>query len=344
LTDEEVETQLLRTLQRVTPGEPWDGEASLGDRLLLEAEFSQNGRRISGFDEVLVTLRPELSLADCIIENFGELMSGSREGDKISTTVKVLETSLNEAVRGTQVDATFKVIEIRRVNVDALSGNVLEQIGFDNTEELRVFVRGELKRQAEYHQNQLLREQITKQLTSGADWELPSILVRRQAERELQRRVLEMRRNGFEDDQIRTVVNSMRRNIEEHTREALREHFVLEKIAEDLKIEPSEEQYDEEIKLIAEQSDATTRQIRAKLDRSGQMDALRNQILERIVIDRIVDAAQVKTVQGESILKKEPKEFAVEFMVAPVSQSLPEAKYDDRPEDIADEKTPVKPT
>ena len=152
LTDEEVETQLLRTLQRVTPGEPWDGEASLGDRLLLEAEFSQNGRRISGFDEVLVTLRPELSLADCIIENFGELMSGSREGDKISTTVKVLETSLNEAVRGTQVDATFKVIEIRRVNVDALSGNVLEQIGFDNTEELRDFVRGELKRQAEYHQ------------------------------------------------------------------------------------------------------------------------------------------------------------------------------------------------
>jgi trigger factor len=344
LTDEEVETQLLRTLQRVTPGEPWDGEASLGDRLLLEAEFSQNGRRISGFDEVLVTLRPELSLADCIIENFGELMTGSREGDKISTTVKVLETSLNEAVRGTQVDATFKVIEIRRVNVDALSGNVLEQIGFDNTEELRDFVRGELKRQAEYHQNQLLREQITKQLTSGADWELPSILVRRQAERELQRRVLEMRRNGFEDDQIRTVVNSMRRNIEEHTREALREHFVLEKIAEDLKIEPTEEQYDEEIKLIAEQSDATTRQIRAKLDRSGQMDALRNQIIERIVIDRIVDAAQVKNEQGESILKKEPKEFAVEFMVAPVSQSLPEAKYDDRPEDVADEKNPIKPT
>jgi hypothetical protein len=74
------------------------------------------------------------------------------------------------------------------------------------------------------------------------------------------------------------------------------------------------------------------------------MDALRNQIIERIVIDRIVDAAQVKTEQGESILKKEPKEFAVEFMVAPVSQSLPEAKYDDRPEDVADEKNPIKPT
>jgi len=344
LTDDEVEKQLVRTLERFVPGEPWDGEAKAGDRLVLDAEFSQNGRRISSFDEVLVTLRDELSLADCIVENFGELMTGAKEGDKISTKVKILETSLNESLRGTEVDAVFKVIEIRRVNVEGLTSGVLEQIGFDDTNELRDFVRGELKRQSDYHQNQLLREQITEQLTAGADWELPSNLVRRQAERELQRRVLEMRRNGFEDEQIRTVVNSMRRNIEELTREALREHFVLEKIAEDLKIEPTEEQYEEEIKLIAEQSDATVRQVRGKLDRTGQMDALRNQILERTVIDKIVSAAEVSTVQGESILKKEPKEYAVEFLVAPVSQALPEAKYDERPEDGADDKTPVKPT
>ncbi|MFN9510271.1 MAG: trigger factor [Planctomycetota bacterium] len=344
LTEDDVEKQLVRTLERFVPGEPWDGEASKGDRLLLEAEFSKDGRRISSFDEVLVTLRDELSLADCIIENFGELMSGSKEGDKVATKVKILETSLNESLRGTEVDAVFKVIEIRRVNVEALGPKVLEQIGFDDTDELREFVRSELKRQSQYHQTQLLREQITKQLTSGADWELPSRLVRRQAERELQRRVLELRRNGFEDDQIKTVVNSMRRNIEEMTREALREHFVLEKIAEDLSIEPTEQQYEEEIKFIAEQIDATVRQVRTRLDRSGQMDAIRNQILERDVIDKIVGAAEVNTVQGESILKKEPKEFAVEFLVAPVTQSLPEAKYDERPEDGADDKSPVKPT
>jgi len=316
LTEQEVETQLVRTLDRITPGEPWDGEAQLGDRLVLDAEFSQGGRRISGFEESLVILRAELSLADCIIENFGELMSGSKEGDRISTKVKVMETSLNEALRGQEVDATFKVVEIRRVNVEALNSAQLSSLGFDDTDELRDFVRSELTRQSEYHQNQLLRDQITKELTVGADWELPSGMVRRQAERELQRRVLEMRRNGFSDDQI----------------------------AEDLKIEPTEEQYEAEIKLISEQSDSTVRQVKAKLDRTGQMDALRNQIIERLVIERIVAASDLTTVKGDSILKKEPKEFAVEFLVAPVSQSLPEAKYDDLPEDGADDKSPVKPT
>ena len=124
----------------------------------------------------------------------------------------------------------------------------------------------------------------------------------------------------------------------------MREHFVLERIAEDLKIEPSEAEYDEEIKLIAEQGDSSPRQVRAKLERTGQMDAVRNQILERTVIHRITEVAKVKVEAAGSILKADPEEFAVEFLVAPVAQTLPEAKYDEQPEDGASDKAGVKPT
>ncbi|MFN7734286.1 MAG: trigger factor [Pirellula sp.] len=343
LTDADVDRQLERTLERVTPGEPWDGEARLGDRLLINAEFSVAGKRISGFFDEVVTLRPKLSFADSIVEDFSSLFVGQREGTTAETQFKILDTSLNENLRGATVDATFDVVEIRRVNVEGLSNAQLSELGFDAAGELRDFVRSELERQAQYHQDQLLREQIVEKLTASADWELPPGLVRRQADRELQRRVLELRRSGFNDDQIRSVVNSMRRNIEDLTKAALREHFVLEKIGEDLSIEPSEAEYDAEIKLIAEQSDASPRQVRAKLERTGQMDAVRNQILERTVIQRITEAAKVTTVKGDSILKADPEEFAVEFLVAPVSQALPEAKYDEKPEDGASDKGNVKP-
>lgn len=344
LTDAEVDHQLARTLERVTPGDAWDGEAKLGDRMLLNATFTAGGREVSHFDEELVTLRPKLSLADSVIENFGEVMVGAKEGDKRTITFKILGTSQNEALRDAEVTAEFTVVEIRRVNVDALNAATLQVVGFDNVDELRAFVRSELERQAEYHQQQLLREQITKKLTEGASWELPPALVRRQADRELQRRVLDLRRNGFSDDQIRSVINGIRRNTEELTQGALREHFVLEKIAEDLAIEPSEQEYEDEIKLIAEQSDLSVRQVRAKLERTGQMDALRNQILERTVIKRIVDEAKVTNVKGDSILKADPDEFAVEFLVAPVSQILPEAKYDEQPADGTPDGKNVKPT
>ncbi len=343
LSDDDVEKQLVRTLERITQGEAFDGEARIGDRLVVDIDFSLDGKDISSIEENLITLRSKLSLADTIIENFGELLTGAKEGDVREAKVTIFETSLNESLRGKEVDAKITVKEIRRVNVEALSSNTLDMLGFESAEELRSFVREELERQAEYHQNQLLREQVTAKLTEGANWELPPALVRRQADRELHRRVLELRRSGFTDDQIRSVINNVRRNIEGTTQDALRQHFVLEKIAEDIGIEPTEAEYDSEIELIATQSDLSPRQVRARLERSGQMDALRNQILERRVIETIVSEAKVSSTDGGSILKAEPDEFAVEFLVAPVSQSLPEAKYDEKPEDGVESKS-VKPT
>ncbi len=343
LTDEDVDLQLKRTLERVTAGEATDAEAKLGDRVVVSIDFTQDGKPISSIDEKLVQLRSKLSLADTVIENFGELLVGAKEGDTKSTKVKIYDTALNESLRGQEVDATIKIEEIRQVNVEGLSAATLDNLGFDSADELRSFVREELQRQCQYHQNQLIREQVVAKLTEGADWDLPQSTVRRQADRELHRRVLELRSSGFSDDQIRSAVNVIRRNIEAETQDALREHFVLEKIAEDLKIEPTEEEYTAEIELIAAQSDLSPRQVRAKLERGGQMDALRNQILERRVIEQIVTDANVTDKPGGSILKSEPDEFAIEFLVAPVSQILPEAKYDEKPEDGADNKT-VKPT
>lgn len=344
VTDLDVDRQLQRTLERITPGEPWDGEAQLGDRLLVNAQFTVDGKRISSIEEELITLRPKLSLADSIIENFGSSFVGKVEGDKVDIPFRILETSFNEAFRGKDVVGTFEILEIRRVNVDALGATQLDNLGFDAVDELKDFVRSELQRQAEYYQNQELREQIVLKLTEGAKWDLPPRTVRRQADRELQRRVLELRRNGFSDEQIRNVVNSMRRNIEELTQGSLREHFLLEKIAEELKIEPTEQEYEEEIKLIADQSDLSIRQVRSKLERTGQMDALRNQILERTVIQKIVEVANVASKDGGSILKADPEEFSVEFMVAPVATELPEALYDEQPEDGAPDKGMVKPS
>jgi hypothetical protein len=74
------------------------------------------------------------------------------------------------------------------------------------------------------------------------------------------------------------------------------------------------------------------------------MDALRNQILERTVIQKIVEVANVASKDGGSILKADPEEFSVEFMVAPVATELPEALYDEQPEDGAPDKGMVKPS
>ncbi len=287
IDDSVVNTQLGRTLARFTQGEAVDGPAELGDTVVLNVEFFHEGKLLSVIEEASVTLSNKLSLADAVMEDFGAVVVGATEGDKLSTKLKISDQASNTALRGAVIDVTIEIVEIRRLKISELSPAMLSELGFDDMEELRDFVRTELQKQLAYHQQQSFRQQVTAELTKSANWELPEALVRKQTARELQRQALELRRSGFSEEQIGAYLNSGRRNATDMTVKALREHFVLEKIAEDLKIEPTAEEYDSEIEMIAAQSDMTPRRIRARLERSGQMDALRNQIIERRVIERL---------------------------------------------------------
>jgi trigger factor len=102
---------------------------------------------------------------------------------------------------------------------------------------------------------------------------------------------MELQRSGFGEDEIRAYENQLRQNSREETSRALKEHFILERIAEDQDLDVEESDYDAEIALIAMQSGETPRRVRARLEKSGTMDALRNQIVERKVIDLILAEA-----------------------------------------------------
>ena len=130
----------------------------------------------------------------------------------------------------------------------------------------------------------------------AANWELPPGLLQRQARRELQRAALELQRSGFSDDEIRSHENALRQNSMASTARALKEHFILERIAEEEEIDANEQDYDDEIRLIASQTKDSPRRVRARLEKSGSMDVLRNQIIERKVIKRILAHATFKEV------------------------------------------------
>lgn len=328
LSDADVDKQTARTLSRFAKGEAVDGGAELGDTLTLNVKFYNGDELVSSADEREVALRTKLTFGDAIIEDFGTLMTGVKEGEKRDTTVTISDSAPNPAHRGKQLRAEFEVVEIRRILIDDLTPTVLASLGFNTPDELRTFVREELERQFVYHQQQDLRKQIVGTLTEGADWEMPEGLVSSQTNRELQRMILELQRSSFNRDQINQYVNLARNNARQSTIAALREHFVLEKIAEEIDIEPSSEEYEREIELLAEQSDMSVRRMRARLEKTGQMDAVRNQIIERTVIERITNAAKVEDIQDTEFLKRDTESGSVDFLISGDVTDIPEAEHD----------------
>jgi len=332
ITDEQVEQALKRVLSRYATLEASDEPAEMGDRVLITAVFKDGEKTLSEMDEERVTVSERLSLSDALCTNFGELCAGSKEGDVLTGKVQLSETHDNEDVRGKEVDATFTIVEVLKQELPELTPEFLEELGdFESPDELRDFVRQSLQRQANFRTEQAIRKAVVEQLTSSADFELPPTLVRRQMKRELDRKVLELRRSGFDDDMIRRFVNASRQNMQAQTESALREHFILEQIADEESVDATPQEYESEIQLIAEQSDASIRSVRARLEKSGQMDALRNQIVERKVIEMITDAAKVTEESVKENADSEHEEFAVYHEVVPTKQTdaIPEAKYDD---------------
>jgi trigger factor len=330
ITEKEVDEAVVRLISRNATLEATDEAAVANDRLLITAKFSLDGKFLSEMDEEYVTLTERVTFTDGICENFSEVVTGVVEGDKRTVKVKLSESVEDESLRGKDVDAEIQIVEVLHKNIPEITPAFLQELGdFESEEEFRQFVRESLERQAKYREQQAVRKAVVHLLTDNASFELPTDLVRRQTSRELQRKILELRRSGFPEEEIRRYVNTIRQNAQAETEVALREHFILEQIAEELNLEADAQDYENEITLIAQQSGEATRRIRSRLEKSGQMDALRNQIVESKVIEAIIAEAEVSEEKRKG-KESEVSEFAVFHSIVPTKGSdIPEAKHDD---------------
>ncbi len=292
-SSKDVDGQLRRLLERRGRLVPFDGAAESGDYVTVNLTFKNDDQVISSSDEQVLCLRPTLSFRDGNIEGFDKLMTGVKAGETRTTEAQLSNDAPNEALRGQKVTAEFEVLEIKKLETPKLDEELLASLGrFENEGELRDGLMDELKRQLNYHQQQRARQQITAMLVASADWDLPPDLLRRQSVRELERSVLELRRSGFGEQEIRAHQNDLRQNVLSNTARSLKEHFILERIAEDEKVEDSPADYENEIRLIAAQSGESVRRVRAQLEKRDLMDILRNQIIERKTIDLILKEAK----------------------------------------------------
>jgi trigger factor len=307
---------------------PHDGPAALGDYITTNLTFKYGDQVLASAEEEVIRIRPVLSFRDGRIEHFDELMKGVCAGETRESEAQLTDDAPNIVLRGERVTAIFSVLEVKKVELPPLTPELLEELGgFEDEADLRDAIRDQLARQLDYEQHRRAREQITAALTVAANWELPPALLRRQSHRELQRAAMELQRSGFSDEEIHAYENSLRQNSLTSTARALKEHFILERIADEEEMEAGEADYDAEIRLIAEQSGESVRRVRARLEKAGSMDVLRNQIVERKVIERILEHATFKEVPYEF---RRTDEAAIDHAAGGGEQAdIPEAKYDE---------------
>ena len=290
----ELRRHVLAPHGQVVPKE--DGQAALGDILVAEVAIRDNDKEVGKIPEAQFRVERELAFKDGLAPRFGDQVGGARAGDKREVDV-VLSSQAAAAWRGRAVKAVFDVKDVKTVRLPRADPRV--PAGADRAVHARP-VRGDAARHPR-PQPPARPAPVGPRPGRGADHRRGRLgfaadLLRRQARKALNRRLMEMRADGMPPEQIKQESRRLQQDVIASTAAGLKEHFVLQKIAEVEKIEVDEDDLNDEIERIAAQSDESPRKVKARLEKDDMMDALASEMIERKALDLILDSAEYEDV------------------------------------------------
>ncbi len=286
--------RLLADQGQVVPKE--DGSADIGDIIVADITFRDGDRVINTVQEGRYEVERQLSFKDALAPRFGEQIKGARAGDTRVVEFRMAGNA-GGGMAGKTILASFDVKDVKTLRLPELTPEYLQQrFGLHSRDELDEVILVALKRELEHVQRRSAREQIINQISATANLELPEDLLKRQARKALNRRIMEMKSDGIPDAEINRHRRLLEQNILETTALSLREHFVLQKIAEAEKITVDEDDLNDEIERIANQTNESPRRVRARLEKDEMLDALAAEMIERRALDLVLDSAEYEDV------------------------------------------------
>jgi trigger factor len=299
-SDADVEKQKRRILGSFGSLIPKDGAAELGDFIITDMTTRLGERVVGTAKELTLQVEDTVTFKDGVANGFAKQTIGAKAGDTRTIEVRMTDAVADESLKGQTVTATLEIKDIKQQRLPELTHEFLkEHMGVHTEEQLVERVRLMLERRLEYDQKQAAREQVMQQIAAASDWQLPQDLLLRQAKRALGRRVMEMREAGMSDDEITSRQRLLERDVLNSTALALKEHFVLQKIAEVEKFELDDEEIEAEIEAIADQSGESPRRVRAQFEREDMIETLAAQLIERKALNLILETAEWEDIATE---------------------------------------------
>lgn len=302
-SDEDVAKEEKRILSNFGQLVPKDGPAENGDFLTVDMTSKLGDEVIGNLKETTLRIDDTVAFKDGVANRFADRVVGAKAGDTRTIEIQLTEAAAAERLRGQNVQAQLEIKEVKSVRLPELTPEFIEdQLKSKSLEQFREKVRVSLEKRLEYRQRQSAREQVLAQITSASSWELPHDLLMRQARKAMGRRIMEMREAGMGEDEINARTRMLERDVLNSTAMSLKEHFVLQKLAETEKIDVDDDEINDEILDIAEQTGESPRKVRAQMEREDMIETLATQLIERKALNLILESAEYEDVplDGES--------------------------------------------
>ncbi|MBV8205458.1 MAG: trigger factor [Acidobacteria bacterium] len=293
--DEEVDAALGRLREQQATYSTVEEE-----RLLQDGDFAQvtldgtpvnadEGQNPVHMDEVMV----EIGGSNTVNE-FSEHLRGARPGDERSFDVSYPEDFSDKRLAGKRLHYALKILGIKRRNIPELDDNLAREISsdFQTLDDLRKRIRESLETDTRHAAEHRGKEQLMESLLHRNDFAVPESMIERQVENRLERGLRAMTLRGMKPEDMRKMdFSRLRAGQHEAAVRDVKSALLLERIAEREGVVVTEDEVSREIDGMALQARQPAEAIRARLEKEGGLERLRNRMRNEKALDLLYQRA-----------------------------------------------------
>ena len=292
LTDDNIDEALERLRRTQIIWEPVDREAGLGDVVALKVKGSIEGNTLLDKESEWYHISAESTSP---VPGFAEQIVGMKAGDEKEFSLPLPEDDSNPEVSGK--DCLFKVSisEVKEEHLPELNDEFAKSLEQDveTMDQLREKISSSLKTAADADARNKLERQVIEAVSSQATLEFPDALTEMEMDRMIQQQMMVL--GGVDLDEFLKLRNltiaQYRDQLRPSAKIRVANSLILEKVAEEEKMEASDLEVDAEVTRRLDDARENREQMQELLSSPRARESLRDDLISRKTIDFLVETA-----------------------------------------------------
>jgi trigger factor len=227
-------------------------------------------------DDVLVEIGGKSTMPE-----FTEHLRGTSAGEEKTFDVVYPQDYSDQRLAGKTFTYRVKVLSIKQKSLPELNDDFAKELGaeFTSVEEVKKRIREGMEAEKKHRAEHEAKDKLIAELVSRNEFPVPEALVEHQIDVRLERGLRALAAQGMRAEDLKKMdLNRLRAGQREQAVQEVKSSLLLDKIADEEKIDVSDEEIDKEIEGLAQQSKQTPEAIRARLTRDGALDRIRARI------------------------------------------------------------------
>ncbi len=291
VTDEEVETSLNNLRDQQATFTPVEEERPLQDGDFAVAGFKGTPKETDAdskpveVDEIMVEIGGENTIPE-----FTENLRGAKPGDQKTFDVKYADDFAEKRLAGKTLTYEVTVKGIKTRTVPELNDEFAKELSgdFNTIDELRTRLRENMQAERQHEAEHQGKDKVVEELVQRNDFPVPDALVNDQIDLRLERGLRALAAQGMRTEDMKGMdFERLRAGQRDAALREVKAALILDRIADQEKIEVPDEEIEHELEALATQSKQPLEQVRTRLTENGGLDRIRHRIRNEKTLDSL---------------------------------------------------------